>query len=895
MIAPGTRIGSYEVTALIGAGGMGEVYRAHDTRLNRDVALKVLPEMFARDRQRMARFEREAKLLASLNHPNIAAIYGLEESGEIRALVMELVEGPTLAERIRGGAIPLDEALPIARQVADAVEYAHDKSVIHRDLKPANIKVTADGTVKVLDFGLAKAMSEDPAEGDMSNSPTLSMAATRQGVILGTAAYMSPEQAKGKVVDRRADVWAFGCVLYEMLTGKQVFHGEDVTDVLAAVVKSEPEWNRLPATTPHPISNLMRRCLEKNVKRRLVHIGEARILLEDVLSGAAPAEPVAAQGFHRLGGRALLFGAGALLAGGLVAGVAMWVLMQPEAPLPVRLTVVHPGAETLYVNDFDPDVALSPDGRRLVYIAGGAGGAMGRLYVRALDELRPTLLADSARSPFFSPDGQWVGFLGARGLAKVAVTGGPAVAISAVSGLRGAAWGPDDTIIFATIETATGLLRIPAAGGEPEVLTKPDPEKGEVDHLFPEFLPGGRAVLFTITNNESIENSQIAVLDLETRNYRVLIHGGSHARYSASGHIVYGVAGTLRAVAFDLDSLEARGTPVPVLEGTSTKSTGAASFSLSRDGTLVYLAGQASTGQRTIVWVDRQGREEAIKAPPRAYAYLRLSPDGTRIALDIRDQENDIWIWDLARETLARLTFDPGLNRGPVWTPDGKRVAFSAQREGSENIYWQAADGSGAPEPLTQMPNTPIFPHAFSPDGTLLLFTEIPTPRNISLVKLDGDRKPQPLLQSSFSESSPEISPDGRWLAYDSNESGRVEVYVRPFPDVNAGRWQISTGGGASPLWNPNGRELFYYGQVGTVMAVRVEPSTSFQAGAPQLVLQGPYVAPIGASHYSVSRDGRRFLMIKDAATQGNVPPPQINVVLNWSEELKRRVPTGTN
>jgi serine/threonine-protein kinase len=640
---------------------------------------------------------------------------------------------------------------------------------------------------------------------------------------------------------------------------------------------------------------LVRRCLEKNLRRRLQNGGEARIVIEDVLSGTAAVEPAATPSARAVGRRALLFGASALLAGGLVTGLGMWVLMQPDAPLPVRLTVVHPGEETLYVNDFDVDVALSPDGRRLVYIAGGSGGAQGRLYVRALDELRPTLLADSARSPFFSPDGQWVGFLGAGGLAKVAVTGGPAVTISAISGPRGTAWGPDDTIIFGTNETATGLLRISAAGGEPEVLTRPDSEKGETDHLFPEFLPGGRAVLFTITNNESIDNSQIAVLDLETRNYRVLIQGGSNPRYSASGHIVYGVAGTLRAVAFDLDSLEARGTPVPVLEGASTKTTGAASFSISRDGTLVYLAGRASTERRTIVWVDRQGREEPIKVPPRAYTYLRLSPDGTRIALDIRDQENDIWIWDLARETLARLTFDPGFNRSPVWTPDGKRVAFSAQRGGSENIYWQAADGSGAPEPLTQMPNTPIFPHAFSPDGTLLVFTEIAPPRNISLLKIDGERKPELLLQSSFSESNPEISPDGRWLAYESNESGRVEVYVRPFPDVNAGRWQISTGGGASPLWSPNGRELFYYGQPGTLMAVRVEPSTSFKAGAPQVVLQGPYVAPIGASHYSVSPDGRRFLMIKDAATDANAPPPQINVILNWFEELRRLVPTGTN
>jgi serine/threonine-protein kinase len=682
-----------------------------------------------------------------------------------------------------------------------------------------------------------------------------------------------------------------------MLTSKQAFQGEDVTEVLAAVVMKEPALDTLPAKTPPGVRTLVRRCLEKNPRQRLPHIAEARIVIEGVVSGNIPAETAIAYGSPRSSWRrVLLVGAAGSLAVGLVTALGMWVLTRPEAPRTVSLSLVHKGPETLYVNDFDPDVALSPDGRRLVYLAsGGAGGAYGRLYVRALDDSQPTLITEFARSPFFSPDGQWVGFFRVGGLAKVAVTGGPAIAIGGGSagGPRGATWAPDDTIIFASAEIPTGLLRISSAGGEREVLTTPAPEKGEADHLFPEMLPGGRAVLFTITNNQSIENSQIAVLDLETRNYRVLIHGGSHARYSSSGHIVYGVLGTLRAVAFDLDSLEVRGTPVPVLEGAVTKGTGAASFTISSDGTLVYVAGEASTQQRAIVWVDRQGNEEAIKAPPRPYTYLSLSPDGSRVALDIRDQDNDIWIWDLTRETLTRLTFDPGLNRGPVWSPDGKRLAFSAQRDGSENIYWQAADGSGTQELLAQSP-APTVPQAFSPDGTLLLFTEIPTPRNVSLVKLDGERKPQPLLQGSFNESNPEISPDGRWLAYDSDESGRPEVYVRPFPDVNTGRWQISTGGGNNPLWNPNGRELLYFRSPGTLLAVRVEAGASFQAEAPQVVLQGPYVAPIGARHYSVSRDGRRFLMIKNAATQGNAPPPQINVILNWFEELKRRVPTGT-
>jgi hypothetical protein len=480
-------------------------------------------------------------------------------------------------------------------------------------------------------------------------------------------------------------------------------------------------------------------------------------------------------------------------------------------------------------------------------------------------------------------------------LAKVAVSGGPAVTIGAMeSAPRGATWGQDDIILFATNNASTGLLRIPASGGKAEVVTTPDAKKGETDHLFPEYLPGGRAVLFTITNNQSIENSQIAVLDLKSGSYRVLIQGGSNPRYSASGHIVYGVEGTLRAVPFDLDTLEVHGTPVPVLGGVVTMSSGAASFSIAPNGTLAYLAGAATAQQRTLVWVDRQGHEEAIKAPPRAYAYARLSPDGTRVALDIRDQDNDIWIWDLARQTLARLTFDPGLNRGPVWTPDGKRLAFSAQREGSENIYWQAADGSGTPEALTNIPNARIGPDAISPDGTQLLFVQTSTPRDISRVALEGERKPEPLLATSFSEQNADISPDGRWLAYDSDESGRLEVYVRPFPNVNAGRWQISTGGGTRPLWNPNGRELLYYIAPGTMMSVPIEPGATFKAGTPQVIFTGQYATPQTGRQYSVSPDGRRFLMIKDAAGDAEAPPPQINVVLNWFEELKQQAPTGT-
>ena len=892
MLTRGTRIGVYEVISLIGSGGMGEVYRAHDTRLNRDVALKVLPEIFARDSERMARFEREAKLLAALNHPNIAAIYGLEESGPIRALVMELVEGPTLAERIASGPVPVDETLPLARQVADAVEYAHEKNVMHRDLKPANIKVTAEGVVKVLDFGLAKALADEPTAEDIGNSPTLSMAATRQGVILGTAAYMSPEQARGKTVDKRTDIWAFGCILYEMLTGKQAFHGEDVTVILAAVVMKEPALDALPANTPPAIQTLLRRCLRKERRERLPDAGSARIEIQEVLNAPATAEAVAAApgtGVPALRRRSLVLSLGALMLGAAIAGLGAWTLKPaPPVPRPIsRFDYNFPQGHQFRATG-RAVMALSPDGSRFVYNTGQG------LYLRSMDQLEARLIPGTEAAltnPFFSPDGQWVGYYQDGQLKKIAISGGAPVPLGPASNPFGVSWGPDNTILFSQPE---GIRRVSANGGTPELIIK-----AEAGERFdsPQSLPGGNWILFTVgTSANDWDEARIVVQSLGTKERRDVWRGGSDARYVPTEHIVYALDDNLFAIPFDLDTLTVTGGPVPLVEGVfKADATASANYGISDGGSLVYVSGSGGAGPRTIVWVDRQGREEAIKVPPRTYAYARLSPDGSRVALDIRDQENDIWTWDLARETLARLTFDPGINRVPVWTRDGKRVAFSAQRGGAENIYWQAADGSGAPEPLTEIPNVSIGPQAFSPDGTQLLFQETSAPHNISLIKLDGERKPELLLQTSFDEANPDISPDGRWLAYESNESGRYEVYVRPFPKVNDGRWQISTGGGTRPLWSPSGRELFYYLAPGTLMAVRVEAGTTFAAGAPAVVFQGPYVTSVTGRQYSVSPDGRRFLMIKNAATAGNAPPPKITVVLNWVEELKRRVPAGRN
>jgi Tol biopolymer transport system component/tRNA A-37 threonylcarbamoyl transferase component Bud32 len=899
-LQPGQRLGAYEVIAAIGAGGMGEVYRARDTKLHRDIALKILPQTFAFDPDRVARFEREAQVLASLNHTNIAGIYGLEDAGGVKALALELVEGPTLADRIAEGPIPVDDALAIARQIADALEAAHEAGVIHRDLKPANIKLKPDGTVKVLDFGLAKlATGSGPAAGpDVTASPTITTPAmTSVGVILGTAAYMAPEQARGKAVDKRADIWAFGCVLYEMLTGRRAFDGDDITMVLASIIKSEPDWTVLPADTPAGVRAALKQCLQKDTKQRLRDIGDMRLALDGAFESPHAAPPPDKTPYAvAVWRRPAVVGPAALMAGALGASLAVWLLTRP-APAPInRLTIAHQAPEV--VGGINVDVAISSDSRRVVYLA--SGGGQSRMYVRPLESLTSTRLgtADNVGTVFMSPDGQWVGFedLAERSLKKIAVSGGTALTICRLlpnMSLRGASWAPDDTIIFGT--STAGLFRVAAGGGMPEPLTKPDAGQGEQFHGLPDILPGGEKVLFTIRPLDGDpDNARVAVLDLRTGTHRVLMQGGTHPRYVSTGHLVYANAGTLRAVRFDLDRLAVGNSPVSVLEGVVTKGQGTASFSLSPTGTLTYIAGHAGVARRTLVWVDRQGREEPIKVPPRAYAYARLSPDGTRVALDVREEMNDIWIWDLPRETLTRLTFDPGLNRGPIWTPDGRRVAFSAARDGAEAIYWQAADGSGVAEQLTQGKDIQV-PHSFSPDGTKLLFEQPGNaPYDIGVISLTGERKAEMILHKEFSEAHADISPNGRWIAYESDESGRNEVYVRPFPEVNTGRWQISTEGGTRPLWARNGRELFYYVPPGVVMAVPVVDGVSFAAGAPKVVFKGTYLAPQSGRMYDVSPDAQRFLMIKEAREDGEAPPPpQLVVVQNWFEELKRLVPVN--
>ncbi len=760
----------------------------------------------------MARFEREARLLAALNHPNIAGIYGLDDavvsagsrgsdsnqgSGRspgsspgapsdpaesavgraVRFIVLELVEGESLAAKLGGSRgprapLPLDEALAFARQIADALEAAHEKGIVHRDLKPSNIALTPDGKVKVLDFGLAKALEGD-SPADPANSPTVTVA-TRAGLILGTAAYMSPEQAKGRAADKRSDVWGFGCVLYEMLTGKRAFSGEDVSDTLAAVLRDEPDWTAIPADVPPPVQALVRRSLVKDRASRISDISVARFLLTDPAASSgvvASVHPQSSTG----GRRRLTFALAGLTAGMLLMAVIAWAVVSfrtaPPAPT-MRFVIVPPTGQPVALRSYDRELAVSPDGTTIVYTARDGNEIV--LMVRAIDQLVAVALRGTGvpRSPFVSPDGKWIGYFTGDELRKIPMTGGaPTTLCKPVGPPRGASWSPDGaSIVFATA-TSTGLLRVPAAGGEPSEITTVDPAAKDQKHWFPYVLPGGRAVLYTATEGAGIQNSHIAVLDLATGKRTTLVRGGSNPEYTATGHIVYAVDGALRAVRFDAGRLEVLGEPAPVVEHVTTMSTGAANYAVAANGTLVYLTGGVSrrVSRNSLVWVTRQGREEPITAPERAYYYPRLSPDGTQIALDVRDQEEDIWVWDLRRKMLTRLTFDRASDQYPVWTPDGKRIIFGSARAGTSNLYGQLSDGTGEPERLTTSVKLQ-HPNSISPDGARIVFREEGGVGGVDLIALvenrNGRRSSEPLVVTPAGELNADVSPDGRWMAY---------------------------------------------------------------------------------------------------------------------------------
>jgi eukaryotic-like serine/threonine-protein kinase len=855
-IQSGTHLGPYEILSAIGAGGMGEVYRAHDPKLGRDVAIKVLPEAFARDAERMARFQREAKVLASLDHPNIASIYGLEDSGGTRALVMQLVEGPTLADRIRAGPIPVDEAVRIARQIADALEYAHERGIIHRDLKPANVKVTADDNVKVLDFGLAKALEGDPSSIDISTSPTISRMATQAGVLLGTAAYMSPEQAKAKSVDRRADIWAFGCVLYEMLTGRVAFPGDSVTDTLAGVIRAEPDWSQLPSATPMRVRVLLQRCLQKDPKERLQAIGDARIALNEVLSGAPDLAPVgrteaAAVPLWRRALPWALFGVTAV-------ALALVLINFRERPPASAAQVLR-----FEISAPDPSVtevgALSPDGTRLVLMSSAGNGP--RLWLRRMDSLEAHPLEGTAGATglaFWSPDSRFIAF-GADGkLKKIDAEGGPAEVLCDAGYVGGGFWTSDGKIVFADIVRPQSLWEVPAAGGISASL--PNIQQGNPYLYWPVLLPDGRHFLYTSGSNQS-GDLYLGSLDSkpgQPSSKRLLTAAG--AMYAPSpndpdrGYLAFirpstgAGANTLIAQVFDLRKLELVGEPVPIAQQVS-------SAWVSLTGILVYGGSGAAAAAGQLTLFDRTGKILGTVGEPGSYDSVKFSPDEKRVVATRQSQpgSENLWMMDLERGINTRFTFDAGIDFDPVWSPDGNRIAFGSIRGGSPgDIYQKLSNGGGDDELLYRSGDLSV-PLSWSGDGRFLLFGLTGTSAataSVLPVDANGHAAGKPFLFAQKGigidlHFSPGAQGRPLWVAYMSNESGRWEIYVRPFDATSptgtppgGGKWQVSTGGGLSPRWNSDGKELFYLAPNGTVMSVEVSGSAAaFHPGYPSLCL----------------------------------------------------------
>jgi eukaryotic-like serine/threonine-protein kinase len=888
MLVPGSHLDRFEILELLGAGGMGEVYRARDSRLNREVALKLLAEDVLRDPQRRARFEREAQLLASLSHPNIAALHEIVDAPGGQFLVMELVEGQTLAECIDQGALPVPEALGIAAQVATALEAAHEQGIVHRDLKPGNVILRPDGTVKLLDFGLAKVF--DPAlRAGASAEVTLTslgVPGADAGRILGSPTCMSPEQARGMPVDKRTDVWAFGCLLYEMLCGTRAFAGDSTPDVIAKILEREPDFTALPPGLPAAIPRLLRRCLEKDRRRRLRDIGDARIELLEALDHT-PSEPTAtgplaarASTHHPTSIRLGLLSASALA---ILAGAAAWLALRPDAaassPQVARFSIPEPSLG-------GAGVAISADGRHVAYVTGRG------LVVRALDRLEGTVIVsvnNIQSSPFFSPDGLWVGFKGWDALRKVPMAGGTTTTLVDRIFPVGT-WSGEDIIYGET----RGLFRVPATGGQPVELLA----TREVEQIVSvEMLPERQAVLFTVIPTRgnvpgmaaSMPSARIEALDLRTGRSHVVLRGGGRPRHTRTGHLLYANGGTLYAVGFDQERLQTRGDAVPVIE-----TSGLIDFDVSAQGTLIYQIAQPVQDMQ-LVWVDRQGREESLGAPLRTYIYPRISPDGTRVALDVNEAgtERNVWIWDMRRETLELFTKDPAHNPLAAWSPDGRQLVFGSERSGVSNLYRQSADGSGEPEHLLKS-DALQMPISYTPDGRLLVSVGVSgQQRDIYLMTLEGGREIRPLIQGPANDLTAEVSPDGRWVAYDSDESGQFEVYVRAFPDADGGsRWQVSSGGGRQPLWSHDGRELFFRDFSGAVIAVPVASGTTFAPGRPIKVINGAGYAGGGGRGggrtYDVTADGKRFLMLKGS---GAARAPELVVVLNWFDELQRLSP----
>jgi Tol biopolymer transport system component len=907
-ISPGSRIGPYEVTALIGEGGMGKVWRAHHTALKRDDALKVLPDAFANDPDRLARFQREAQVLASLNHPNIARVYGLEDSDGTRALVMELVEGPTISDRIGEGPIAIAETLAIAKQMADALEAAHEKGIVHRDLKPANVKVCPDGTVKVLDFGLAKAMaSTDGVASNVTISPTItSPAMTQVGMLLGTAAYMSPEQAKGRAADKRSDIWAFGCVLYEMLTGARAFGGDDVSDTLAFVLAREPDWRALPARTPPVIRKLLRRCLQRDPKRRLSDIADARLEIDEAL--ATPTEvddttrPVDRAFAPARWRRSVPWALAGALGSALALALILWApWRQVPAPAPLRL-VAELGVDASIDNDPGGALALSPDGALLAFVARRDEKARPQLYLRRLDQLQAISLAgtEDAVSPFFSPDGAWIAFFAGGKLRKISVSGGASITLSDAPNARGGTWAEDDTIIFnPDLPLGVSLMRVSSAGGKAELFTTI--AEGEVTRRWPQVLPGGRALLYTShSGTVGFDAANVIAQPLPSGTPKVIQRGGYYGRFFG-GHLAYVYEGTLFAAPFDLDRLEVTGQPVPVVEGVDAISrSGGANFAASTNGTLVYLSGRA-VDEFPLDWLDVSGKTTPLRATPANWSNVRFAPDGRRLAMDINDgTQSDVWIYEWEGDRLFRLTLNANLDEMPVWTEDSQRIAFASRRDTSSvfNLYWQRADGTGEVQRLTDSAN-PQRPGSWHPSGKFLAFSEqtLQSNEDILILPLEGDErsgwkagKAAVFLNGPSRERDPMFSPDGRWLAYVSNESGRSEVYVRPFSG-SRGAWMISTEGGGFPTWSQTRHELFYTTPDFQIMVVPYSAEDdAFRPEKPRLWSERSYRRVRGPSprSFDLHPDGNRFALAVAADTQTEAKRDRLVFILNFFDDLRR-------
>jgi len=900
--------GHYEVQEKLGQGGMGEVYRALDKNLGRHVAIKILPEEFSSDPERLARFEREAKLLATLNHPNIAGVHGFEEAKGLRFLVLELVEGETLQTRLDRGALPMDEALETCRQVSEGLEAAHDRGVIHRDLKPGNIMITPEGKVKILDFGLAKSHAAETSGVDIANSPTITAKMTEPGIILGTAAYMSPEQARGRSVDKRADIWAFGCILYECLTGKRAFHGETVSDTLAHILKGEPDWKLLSKDTPASIRNVLQRCLQKDPRHRIHDVADARLEIEAPVADSSEM----AIALRRFSPPWLIAGGAALFVVGIIIGWEMMSYLKPA----------HAGREITTIIKVEPGhwldgmrrdqeaqrpnrtaIAISRDGSFLVYSAieeNPSLQAKPQLYIRKIDQLEanPVPGTEGGTCPFLSPDDRWIGFWADGQLKKVPVEGGVPAVLCDAGSLFGASWGWDNSIVFAA-GYQEGLARVSADGGKPEIMTTPDPKRQESSHRLPFYLPNGKAVLFTIMRDWVDIHPWIAVLQIKTREWRTILEDAADPKYIAGGYLVFLRQGTLMAARFDPDKLELISQAYPIRANVMQALTGkhssfhsaAGQFAISDSGAIAYATGGVlPPSQNSLVWVDKKGMEQSAAPIRLSFLSSRLSPDGQRIAYQTSGKDWLIGVYDLTTGTNITLTLK-GRARFPIWTPDGKRLVFAWTDSVVFNLYTQPYDGSLPMERLTASEYTQN-PSSWAWNTNRLAFVELHQQTNEDILLLElGSRQVRPFVNSQYVEQYPDISPDERWIAYTSDESKVNEVYVRPLSGA-AGKWQISNNGGLQPLWARDGKQLYYRLQ-NQVWAVDVRTEGGFSFGNRHMLFERPgYVISTPIRSYDLSLDGQRFLMVK---MDERKPTPVTDMILvqNWFEELKRLVPAG--